>query len=505
MPFPWFIVNMNKSVKSIILLVFICVFVLSLGVSITHAQTGLSWSMPQRIPGYENDTSNFKLITDRNGTVHAFSSQWLRNSTSALVRAIVYNQWSKDRGWTEAEDILMSPFKSEARLLDAYLDDTGIVHVIYFGGDSTEANVYYSEASLSNISNVQAWRKPVLIAERAQDPESGLFFQDDQKNFIVVFAGKASEPGLYRTVSKDRGLTWSKPELMVNIKTKGNSIYNLKLSQDAVGNCHIVWIEYNAQGQGRTVYYTALSREGSSVGEVQKLAESASGLGVMTPGIVAYDKDVFVVYNNTPTIYIRRSMDSGKTWGNPSALFPKFIGVNGTPSFVVDGSNQLYLFFAQRINLDQEIHGLWYSRWKDGTWTWPDPVVNGPLIVDKVGYRGFDPYDAQAVAVLGNSILATWHTDFQSKQNGIFYSYVNLDLPAATPGSYDATGDAGKLTNFVAPASQLSTLIPSATPLPANSLKTTNESNNLNNIFIVSAVLAVALCVAAFIYTRKRH
>ena len=80
------------------------------------AQGDEEWSRPGTIPGYHPETEWPILIADQNGTVHAFTSQWL-GEESLSTKAIVYNQWTIDAGWTMPVDILLSPQKSQAPAL----------------------------------------------------------------------------------------------------------------------------------------------------------------------------------------------------------------------------------------------------------------------------------------------------------------------------------------------------------------------------------------------------
>ena len=86
------------------------------------------WSAPKRIPSYPSEMIPPILIADQNRTVHAFSSQGVDRTGSETVQAIVYNQWTLERGWTTPVDIILSPNK-EARLTDVYLDKDGFFHL----------------------------------------------------------------------------------------------------------------------------------------------------------------------------------------------------------------------------------------------------------------------------------------------------------------------------------------------------------------------------------------
>jgi hypothetical protein len=73
---------------------------------------------------------------------------------------------------------------------------------------------------------------------------------------------------------------------------------------------------------------------------------------------------------------------------------------------------------------------MWLSLWTGYTWTEPEPVVRGPQVRDVIGGDGFDPRAARAVVSNGNLILVAWTTDGFAGENGVWYSYKQVDAPA---------------------------------------------------------------------------
>ena len=126
---------------------------------------------------------------------------------------------------------------------------------------------------------------------------------------------------------------------------------------------------------GRAEVFTMLEPKLEDIqwSEPVKLADSQSGYGVLTPAIIEYQDVVFALFNRTPQIIMRRSNDGGGTWADPVVPFESHIGVNGTLSLVVDGDNELNLFFGQRIPGSPDIHGMWHSIWQIDNWSVPEP------------------------------------------------------------------------------------------------------------------------------------
>jgi hypothetical protein len=339
------------------------------------AQGSPVWSPQQRIPGYESNTWPPILIADQNRTVYAFSYQWLNKSAGNAVRAIVYNRLVRGQGWTPPVDIILSPLKNDARLLDAFLDQNGIVHIIFWGGDNTGANIYYSNAPVTEAGNANIWLSPILVAENAQDPENGAFYAEEQNNVDILFAGRSQGNGLFSTSSKDGGVTWSKPILVSYTHNSDNLISGLKIFKSTTGLIHVIWNEITIGGQGRGIYYS-----GKKIGDIKwsdpvRLAEAESGYGTNTPAIIEYHGAVLAFYNLGGIIW-QRTYDSEKDWTSPVQMFTRHVGVNGSLSLVVDGNDELHMFFGQRITGSPDIHGMWHSIFNGAGWSGPEAVVS---------------------------------------------------------------------------------------------------------------------------------
>jgi len=341
-------------------------------------------------------------------------------------------------------DILLSPRK-EARITDVYLDQDGIFHLIFFGGDNLSANIYYSKAPALMAGDASAWSTPLIIGENAADPESAAITKDNKGELHVLFSGLDSGEGVYEVTSSDNGDLWSNQVPVFFANDQIPIIIGLRIVKDETGELHAVWNTRTTSGQGRGVYYTDW-KEGENWNEPILIDQALTGYGINYPTIKDYKGLVFVVYFQTPKLMMRLSRDNGVSWENPVELFSRHVGVNGSPSMVVDSGENLHLFFGQRIDstsTSPAIHGMWHSIWRDNRWTEPEAVVKGLQVVDPVGSTSFDPFEAHAVVSQGNVMLVTWRTDpgAPKKPNGVWYSYTRLDttelpvvsLPTAVP------------------------------------------------------------------------
>ena len=423
---------------------------ISLNAKKVTARRPVEWASPQQIPGYANFTKPPYLIADQNYTVHAFTSQWVGKGSQY---AVVYNQWSLEKGWTDPNDILLSPIE-QARVKGAVLDDTGIMHVLFFGGDDMAANIYYSQALAVDAANATAWLSPVKIGFRAITPDEASLAGDGKSRLVVVYSGNMEGIGLYTVQSEDKGLTWTEPVPLTFTYSDTLLPSALKTYSDKAGNIHAVWTISNlTTGNGVAIYYAKLPAGKTEWTDPIALAE-VTAFEVDTASIIEYNDALFVIYHNdSPTTrWMRRSFDGGKTWNSPVRLFPH-VGSNGPASLVIDSSNTLHMFFGNRVGDHPADYGMWHSVWNGDRWLSPEAIVVKKRVIDDVGGNGFDPSFAHAVVSQGNTLLVTWITDPAAGPNGVWYSYATLP-------------EAPELPAIPLPVPPTATPIPTQTPTP---------------------------------------
>jgi hypothetical protein len=396
-----------------------------------RAQESLHWSQAERIPEIADDTEPPILVADQNRTVHAFAHQQVGEDEPQ--EAIIYSQWTVKDGWTSFNDILLSPLKNSAQVAAAMLDQRGIIHLLFLGGDNTEAEFYYSNAPAAEAGQTLAWSHPTVVGEGAYTPVSGVLTGDDQGNLVVVYRGRQDGLGLYVTYSADFGATWTPVAPLFLTYSDILSPLNVRGYRDQVGLLHLVWNVITEGGQGREIYYARSQMGTREWSEPIQLASIESGYGVLLPTLVEHQDRLWVVFYETPKIVMRYSSNKGETWSGPLIPF-EHIGVNGTMSLVVDSDNALHLLWAQRMPVTGgvPIHGAWHSVWQEGNqWSRPQAIVSGPAINDSLGFTSFDPYGIQAVISQGNVLLATWRTDpgDVNRPNGVRYSFAMLHSP----------------------------------------------------------------------------
>lgn len=385
-----------------------------------------AWSPPAPIPGYTDTALTPYLVPDQSGNVHAFTSDWVDEEDPVL--AVVYRRWSLREGWTTPVDILLPP-RGQARVQGALFDLDGFLHVVFWAGTDRDASIYYSKAPAISANRAQAWTPPLLIGDGAVAPDAATVIGDGSEHLAVVYSGNldGSMNGLYVVFSNDGGETWGEPQLI--FPTYSTELWPIALQayvQSSNNMAHVVWSVANVTGNSEAVYYGQINLVDHTWTEPIILSQAIDvGFETDTPAVIEHDNSVFVIYHyDSPTTrWMRRSFDGGLSWTQPVRLFPH-IGSNGPASMVVDSAGTLYMFFGNRLGEHPADHGIWYSRWQDGSWTFPQAIVSGKQRDD------FDPSFARAAISQGNVVLVAWMNDPGLAQRGTFYSFATVDAPA---------------------------------------------------------------------------
>ncbi|MFC2043373.1 sialidase family protein [Chloroflexota bacterium] len=383
------------------------------------ADQGPGWSPPLRIPGFSEETNTPILIADQNRTVHAFVSDWVGDENPQL--GINYTQWNQEYGWSSPVDIIM-PARGQARLKGAFLDQTGMMHLVFFGGDEAGAQIYYTRASAAEAGNVRSWSNPIIVGEKALIPDEADIGGDGNGNLFIIFAGYADGHSLYAIYSNDGGDTWSLPEPIFLTNSQERWPTSLYIYVDQLGGGYALWSVADKTGNSLAVYFSKQNPDLMTWSEPIQLAQ-AIGFEADTPTIIKYNDELLVIYHNDKptTHWMRRSKDDGVTWTPAVRLFPH-VGANGPASTVIDSGNTMHMLFGQRVDPHPATHGMWHSTWVGGSWTYPEGIDTG------LKSDAFDPSFPHAVVSQGNTILVAWRHD-PGSINGIWYSYTNLDSP----------------------------------------------------------------------------
>jgi hypothetical protein len=397
----------------------------TLRVTPVSAQQSPTWKTPQIIPGLTDTTVNQYpvFVADGTGRIHVFHSQNVGG-----VETIVYSQWVEGVGWTVPIDIVVSP-RQHARVSGVLLDKSGVMHMVFWGGDDLAADMYYTRAPAALAGRAMEWETPVIIGKSAIAPTTAELVGDGEGFLGIVYSGNIEGNGLYLLRSSDSGKTWSKPEPIFLTNSDRLWPYGIQLYRDQKGFVYAVWALANEAGNSLAVYFSSMRPEFDQWSDPLILAEG-NGFDAATPSIIEHDGELFVIYHYAfpTTRWTRRSSDGGKSWSAPVRLFQQ-VGSNGHAALAVDSGGTLHMFFGNRVG-NPIIHGLWHSVWLGHAWSVPEPIVSGPQVRGGPnGEEGFDPSQAQAMVSRGNLLFVAWRHDPQAGPKNIWYTYQFLDAP----------------------------------------------------------------------------
>jgi hypothetical protein len=469
------------SINVILFALILITFTMTSGFSFAQSSTN-QWSPYQRVPGYSDDTYPPYMIADQNNTVHAFVSQWVGQENPSL--AVVYRKWSWSDGWSPPVDILLSPEK-QARLMGALLDQTGEMHVIFYGGDQMGGNIYYSRAPAINADQVHAWSLPVLVGMSAIDPSSAALAGDINGNLVIIYSGNLEGNGIYAVTSSDDGLTWSDPTNIFSTNSTALWPYNIQLYPGKSGYLHAVWNVVDPLGHNKAGYYARLdlkTNQWSIPLQFDKNNGGNAGGGIAFPTVIEFKNEIFIMYNNgippggvPVTQWFVRSFDGGKTWTIPIRISQRHEGRNGVSTFVIDGNDVLHAIFADRIPITvngsyDAIGGVFHSVWLGSGWSEPQVIaaMTGneakAVSLKDPNFPAFAPGYAHAVISQGNIILVTWRTDPGLVDNGVWYSFSRIDAPTLPVEPLPTINSNSVLALDVTPIPTLSNIDQNSTP-----------------------------------------
>jgi hypothetical protein len=386
------------------------------------------WAPPQQVPGLLDDTPSPYLLADTNGVVHAFTHQPIRNEVG-----VIYSQWTKTQGWTPPLDIILPPEKSQARMVGAFLDNDGFIHLAVFAGDELGASLYYTRSWADEAYYALAWSPAKMVGSEAIIPTAAFLTGDDLGNLYLLYSGKQDGIGIYFIRSSDQGVTWTEPSLVFS--TGSDLLWPVAFHGDidTQGNLHFVWSVVNNRGLGEVVFYARYDINAVSWSNPITLVTRVGGdFEADQPAIIAHEDEIIVVYQYgfPATRWMRRSFDGGFTWSDPVQPF-SHVGTYGQVTFLVDSANNLHMFTGNRTVTN--IHGMWHSVWLGNRWSELEPVISGPRVNSGPLPGRFDPSSPAAVISLGNVILLAWSTDPGAGRNGVWFSHTTLATPALAP------------------------------------------------------------------------
>lgn len=450
------------------------------------------WSEPRQIPGSGDDAHlYYGLVPDRNGNVHLF---WT-DGDNDVGFSIFYSRWN-DLDWSPRVDILLSPLGDSPRFLDALLDETGILHLLFFAGNEFDGRVYYTTAPVDRLGETAAWNEPLQIAGRAR-PSAGMAI-DGSRTMHILFSGN-SGPEVYALNSVDRGETWSEPILVQRQGQPEDLVFGIAMTEGPGNDLMATWTVFNNRAFGQAVYLSRMDAGTASWSSPQTMAvrdPDDFGVGYSSVAVLE-DGTVHLLYQDgppPPKRFARQSPDGGQTWTAPQQVFG-VVGQNGLVGpMAIDSAGQLHAVTQGRyaVSGQPDVHGIFYIPLEDGVWGTRSPIATGKLI------DGFDPQNPLLVSYRGNKLLAMYGND---PHRGLWFAVAEVDAPPLTAQPY-ITSPAAPVAAVVSPTP----LIDEApTPLPVEfSQPPPDPFGQSNSVPLLLATLPVVILIGLVILIRRR-
>ena len=385
--------------------------------------TDLNWSQPINLSNSPESSGRPEIVADRYGYVHVFWSEKVGGESildipKQLIQdgnTIFYARWD-GISWTQPIDILFVPGEEVADYVAVTVDMENRLHAVWTG----QSNFYYSVAPSWQADSARSWSEPVVVAtDSARSQWESDIVADASGNVHIVYATRGDEAGVYHIRSSDGGATWQSPtKLSEPLGRLEKAFSDVMIITDGADRLHAIWETNEQEGFGQGIYYARSIDGGSTWAAPIQMANRDPGeYGVTLPYITSLgESEIHMVYVDGSWHtgrWHRISTDGGRTWSEPTYIFPDFEGINGSPILLVDGAMGLHLVITWRTR--DQVGGTFYARWLGTEWS---PMV---LAIPEAEARPGAHWTA-ATMRLGNEIHVVWNTNFSDKAGEIWYS-----------------------------------------------------------------------------------
>jgi len=385
-----------------------------------HAQTGrIVVEPPYNLSNTETSSVHVTLVGDRAGLVHVFWCEDVGGQEVTPERrggsgnTLMYAVWD-GRKWSDPVDVYVSSQKQNLTRPQADVDANGVLHVVWFEGAD---RLMYAQTHVLQAPLARHWAEAVTLDTSAGAVEDGADIVAGEPGTLHVLYARGSrfrvleEPrAVFYVRSTDGGESWSEPTALMEIPGQDYGASELRLFLDPAGRLHATWVEWNADGFGRAVYYTRTLDGGGTWEPVEivdhKDPDKPPRESWRERIIVAGDDagHLFRFWFTAPPAhwYYQLSTDGGATWGAKSRLFVDLEGDQGPPTLAQDEAGRLHLFIGLRTaaqsRIGTDMRGIWHGEWTGTTWSPPE------LLGQIEGAR----HNPKAAIVRGNELVVTW-------------------------------------------------------------------------------------------------
>ncbi len=267
-----------------------------------------------------------------------------------------------------------------------------LLHLVWSGGE--QGDIMYSRAPLDNAEAASEWFSTQVVSSSAYASWPQIGMDASQRLYILYTVSLNEERGLYLTISQDHGQTWEPARRIFDGAAAGmQAVDHPTLLASGDGILHIAWVETTPAGSHTTqgIYYSVSKDGGLTWSDPLILA----GPGYDWPRLSLAGGQLHLIYAEIAPIGgliwhrsrpIDRNWIAGSPQPNPTSpvetLTPQNPGDENLWSLAqrVPGWNIVALPYGLAVDgtpengslhlagNDQFSNTLIYSVWKDGSW-----------------------------------------------------------------------------------------------------------------------------------------
>ena len=300
------------------------------------------WSSPITISSSSSEITSPVLVSDLEGSIHAFWIQTDEASSSDDETAIYYARWDGE-GWSRPSAVLRSPVGG-AEHPAVGIDENGRLLVVWNGNQSGE--IYFSWADASRANSPLEWAEPMTLPSLSAAGSPPEILIDGDRLFVVYAIPLNEHRGIYLTSSVDGGKSWTDPvQIYDGVAAGWEMVSEPRLARTRDGRLHVIWTRYSLPGGvGPLSLYYAVSEDGGITwSEADLVVESSvfwsevAGTGERTLHRMWLDET-----SGRQVFQHQYSQDDGSTWIHPAGI-ATFGDILGQPGLTQDVAGNFHL------------------------------------------------------------------------------------------------------------------------------------------------------------------
>ena len=434
---------------------------------------------------------------------------------------LYYTRWD-GKSWLEPIDV-QTNLSGAILYPQVAIDFKGVMHVVWFANVGSDSKLYYSRVMADKAGSVREWSQPQELAVSILDAYYPVDITTDTTGGIhIIYSAIGSGPGAFVINSYDGGDTWSTPiQLYSTSDERGiqEGVSPVRLISDPTGRLHAAWTRYDADGNGKAIFYSQSRDQGQTWTKPFEVATWQVGwyeVDWLSVGVVG--DEIHLVWEGsslTASQAERISQDGGQTWSDPEYILPNIQGENGFTDLVTDSANQLHLLVVKRGDPSTLSHGIWYSTWENDHWQ--DPVLLGTTnstlysqarqlseqspqtLIDVLRgtLTGNGLRYQKSVIVNGNILLTVVVNEWDGE---IWSTHTTLSAPFVPPEAYAQPSPTPTRLSTTPIQSVLQTPTPLA--LPMSEIPVESGNGNPLNPILISVFSAMLVIIGVIIIWR---